>query len=75
MCSLRIRIKEEKHVLILIILILNKTISPQILSCLFSILEIPILVGLKGFKIGFLKPLTKNKANTNYECLYVISGM
>lgn len=37
-----------------------------------SILEIPILLGLKGFKTGFLKPLTKNKVNC--ECLYVISG-
>lgn len=38
----------------------------------FFIFEIFILLGLKGFKIGFLKFLTKNKVNC--ECLYVISG-
>lgn len=41
---------------------LNKTILPHYFIMSFFILEILILLSLKGFKIGFVKPLTKNKA-------------
>lgn len=62
--------KEKKN-----IIILNKTILPHMYNMLFSILETPILPDLKGFKIGLSKSLAKNKSSTNYECLYVISGI